>query len=68
MGINKPTYAYLLQENGYKIHLEDGNDLFDAQGSGHILLEQQSIGCEMNPLMASILLFLIVGIMERLGG
>lgn len=51
MGVNKPKYYYLLNEDGSKIELEDG--------SGYILLEDQVIGCRVSPWMSGPLMFLI---------
>lgn len=53
MGINKPRFYYLLQEDGFRIELEDG--------SGFILLEDQTIGCRTSPwtsVALSILVFI----------
>lgn len=57
MGINKPRYYYLLDEDGFRIELEDG--------SGFILLEDQVIGCRVSPWTStalSILIFLFAGL------
>lgn len=57
MGINKPELAYLLNEDGFRIELEDG--------SGFILLEDQTIGCRTSPWQSvalSILIFVFAGL------
>ena len=52
MGIQKAGDRYLLQENGYRIMLEDGNKLFGPHGNGRILLEQQRqpLGIDISPI------------------
>lgn len=55
MGIPRPRWKYLLQEegDGFHIQLEDGNGLFDSDGdNAYILLEQQSIGCKPSPILS----------------
>lgn len=51
MSVNKPSIAYLLDEDGFRIELEDG--------SGFILLEDQVIGCRVSPWMSTALSLLI---------
>lgn len=52
MGINKPRFYYLLQEDGSRIALEDS--------SGFILLEDQVIGCTTaSPWMSRALMILM---------
>jgi len=70
MGIPKPGWKYLLQEEGCGFHLqlEDGNGCFDAKGNnGFILLEdsQQTIGCDASPLLSWGLILLVMEVLQH---
>ena len=70
MGINKPQWKYLLQEEGcsFRLQLEDGNGLFDEDGdNAYILLEesQQIIGCKNSPLLSIPILLMILEVLKN---
>ncbi len=56
-----PEPAYLLQENGDRIELEDGSGwiLLEDQDIGWILLEDQDIGCTSGPWKSKGSVFLL---------
>jgi len=68
MGIQKAGDRYLLQENGYRIMLEDGNKLFGPHGNGRILLEQQRqpLGIDISPILSMGLILTLFNFFRRL--